>query len=192
MTDIIDRLSGIDPGSALDAIRERRPQARASAQESYRVLLHPDAPGDFALEERHIVAAFVAGLHGDAAIRAHYDALPGIGAKAEALARAVEAGAGSGPYGHYPAGPLSAEDAEGPIFTVPAEVEAAFGGRLARGLEHAHLLVLHPRDADPAALRRLAGAGWSADAIVGLSQLVSFLTFQIRAVTGLRALVASA
>jgi CMD domain protein len=60
--------------------------------------------------------------------------------------------------------------------------------RLAAALEHAHLLIFHPRDASPAALQKLLDAGWSTTDIVTLSQLVSFLSFQIRVVAGLRAL----
>jgi hypothetical protein len=66
---------------------------------------------------------------------------------------------------------------------------------LARGLrpllEHAHLLVFRPRDASPAAMQALLDAGWSTTAIVTLSQLVAFLSFQVRAVAGLRTLGAS-
>jgi uncharacterized protein YciW len=63
--------------------------------------------------------------------------------------------------------------------------------RLAAALQHAHLLTLHPRDARPAELQPLLSAGWSATgAIVTLSQLVSFLAFQIRTVAGLKALAA--
>jgi uncharacterized protein YciW len=51
-----------------------------------------------------------------------------------------------------------------------------------------HLLVLHPRDADPAALQALLDAGWSATGIVTLSQIAAFLSFQIRVVVGLRTL----
>ncbi|WP_018633686.1 CMD domain protein [Neomegalonema perideroedes] len=191
MTDLIDQWAGIAPGSKLDLLRAKRPQARASAQESYRLLLHPDQPGEFSLEDRHAVAAFVAGLHEEPETRAHYEALPGAGARLEAIRAAVAAGAAQGPYGAYPEGPLSAENLDGPEFAVPAEVAAALGAKLSRGLEHAHLLTFHPRDADPAALQRLLDAGWTPDSIVGLSQLVSFLAFQIRAVIGLRALAAA-
>jgi hypothetical protein len=52
-------------------------------------------------------------------------------------------------------------------------------------LRHAHFLVFHPRDAQPQRLRVLEAAGWSADDIVVLSQLVAFLSFQIRVVAGL-------
>jgi len=52
-------------------------------------------------------------------------------------------------------------------------------------------LVFRPRDASPAALQALLDAGWAANDIVTLSQLVAFLSFQIRAVAGLRALAAA-
>ena len=65
------------------------------------------------------------------------------------------------------------------------------GIRLTAALAHAHMLVFHPRDARAAALQELLDAGWSNTGIVTLSQLVAFLTFQIRTVVGLRALAAA-
>ena len=50
------------------------------------------------------------------------------------------------------------------------------------------MLVYHPRDAAPPSLRAMLEAGWSTTDIVTLSQLVSFLAFQIRVVAGLKAL----
>src|SRR2546430_2451626 len=41
--DVIDALVGITPGSPLDAIRARRPEARAHAQATYRALFAPEA-----------------------------------------------------------------------------------------------------------------------------------------------------
>ena len=100
----------------------------------------------------------------------------------------IERGAASGPYGRYPEGPLSVEDKAGPSFRVSPSNREKLGARLAAALEHAHLLVFHPRDASPAALEALLDAGWSTTDIVTLSQLVAFLTFQIRVVAGLRTL----
>jgi uncharacterized protein YciW len=51
-----------------------------------------------------------------------------------------------------------------------------------------HLLVFHPRDAEPVALQALLDAGWSTTDIVTLSQIAAFLSFQIRVVAGLRTL----
>lgn len=192
-SDVIDHLAGIAPGSRLETIRTARPQARASAQESYRLLLHPETPGDVSVEERRIVAAFVAGLHNDAGIRAYYDALLGPAPQRDIL-QAVIADAVDGvkgPYGHYPSGPLSAEDVDGPAFSLSQAQSEVLGQRLSRALEHAHLLVFHPRDTNPQALQKLLDAGWSTTAIVTLSQLVSFLSFQIRAVIGLRVLASA-
>ena len=188
--DVIDALVGITPGSPLDGIRARRPQARAHAQATYRALFEPAAPGRFTVAERLLVGVFVAGLHGEAAVADHLAArLVASGAPAahrEAIAAAVAAAGGRGPYGRYPAGPLSREDAAGPRYRAGAATRGALGPRMAAALEHAHLLVFHPRDAAPTDLQALLDAGWSTTEIVTLSQLVAFLAFQIRVVAGLR------
>jgi CMD domain protein len=84
--------------------------------------------------------------------------------------------------------PLSVEDKAGLIYLVSVEGRQAIGERLAAALEHVHLLVFRPRDANPAAMQALLDAGWSSTGIVTLSQLVAFLSFQVRSVAGLRAL----
>ena len=195
-TDVIDRLAGIKPGSALDAIRDRRPDARAQAQASYRALFAPDIPGEVSAIERFAVATFVTGLHDDAETVAFYAAgLAASGASAElrrAIDAAIAAAKGQGPYGSYPAGPLTREDSIGPTHRITAETRRALGPRLAAAFDHMHLLVFHPRDAAPAALQALLNAGWSTTAIVTLSQIAAFLSFQIRVVVGLRALAGAA
>lgn len=86
---------------------------------------------------------------------------------------------------------LSSEDKPGPALKVTEANRKVLGPRLAAALEHAHMLVFHPRDASPASLKALIDAGWTTADIVTLSQLVAFLSFQIRAVAGLRALDAA-
>lgn len=66
--------------------------------------------------------------------------------------------------------------------------EPAGERHLDAGLAHAELLVLRPSEASPEHLRALEAAGWDADGIVTLSQLISFLTFQLRVAHGLRVL----
>ena len=190
--DVIDRLVGIASGSPLDAVRARRPEARAQAQESYRALFAPSDPGTVTAQERFAVGSFVAGLHGQAAIAGFYVAgLAGHGAS-PALLKAVDAAVAEararGPYGSFPAGPLSREDTPGPTYRVGADTRRGLGPRLAAALEHVHLLVFHPRDAAPPALQALLDAGWSTTDIVTLSQIVAFLSFQIRVVAGLSTL----
>jgi CMD domain protein len=190
--DVIDALAGIASGSPLDAIRARRPEARTHAQASYRALFAPAVPGGVTAQERFAVGAFVAGLHGDAAIAAFYAAGLSAQGAAAPLREAVDAAIGEarapGPYGSFPPGPLSREDSAGPAYGVGGRARGGLGPRLAAAFEHMHLLVLHPRDADPAALQALLDAGWSATDIVTLSQIAAFLSFQIRVVVGLRTL----
>jgi len=190
--DVIDELVGIAPGSPLDVIRGRRPEARTHAQASYRALFAPEVPGGVTIPERFAVGAFVTGLHGEARVAAFYGArLAESGASAalrEAVDAAIADARGTGPYGSYPAGPLSREDRVGPVYRVGANTSRALGPRLTAALEHMHMLVFHPRDADSAALKALLDAGWSTTDIVTLSQIAAVRSFQIRVVTGWRTL----
>ena len=159
--DVIDRLVGIAPGSHLDQIRAQREQARTNAQQSYLSLFAPTPPvfGNFEIADRFAVAALVAGLHGQAEVaRLYADGLAGQDARtgvAEAIAIETQRVTAEGPYGNYPAGPLSAEDAPGASYTVSDAQRSVLGEKLSAGLAHAHLLVFHPRDASPAALQSL-------------------------------------
>jgi CMD domain protein len=190
-SDIIDRLVGIEPGSHLDRIRAGRVQARENTQKSYVALFQPGDFGGFSLRERLAVAAFVAGLHRETASGAFYAGELGSSdpTLAEVIGEEASRGAVQGPYGHYPTGPLSNEDKPGAAWRVTDRQR--LGERLAAGLEHAHMLVFHPRDASQDALAALLKAGWSTTDIVTLSQLVAYLTFQIRVVAGLRELAAA-
>jgi CMD domain protein len=192
MKDAIDALVGIGPGSPLDAIRSRRSEARIHAEATYRALFAPDVPGGISAAERFAVGAFVTGLHGVAETAAFYaKGLAASGASAalgEAVDAAVAEAEAHGPYGTYPAGPLSRETLAGPTYRVSEKIRSALGPRLAGAFEHVHMLVFHPRDAAPAALQALLDAGWSTTDIVTLSQIVAFLSFQIRVVAGLRTL----
>lgn len=190
MTDIIDHLAGIPQGSALDEARRKRAEARVHAQASHDLLLLPAEPGGFTVAERWAVAAFVAGLHNQAETAAYY--AQGLAERAPELAspvaEAAARGQATGPHGAYPAGPLSKENTLAPGFAADA---GSLGARLAAALDHAHMLVFHPRDASAEHLQRLVDAGWRTAEIVTLSQLVAFLSFQIRAVAGFRAMLAA-
>ncbi|WP_428925743.1 CMD domain protein [Marinibacterium sp. SX1] len=188
MIDVIDLLAGLAPDAHM---RAARPVARENAQKSHYALMGAPAAGMMPLSERLAVAAFVAGLHRDGPATGHYTALLEGSEAAElapAVAEATLSGLAEGPYGAYPPGPLSAEDQPGPVFAADA---GALGARLAVAFDYVHMLVFHPRDAARADMERLAAAGWSATDIVTLSQLVSFLCFQIRAAAGLKTLAAT-
>ena len=199
-TDVIDRLLGIPPSAALDAIsivRANRPQAREHAQQSYQALFDPASPASgapslFTVTERFVIATFVALLHGEGSLVDFYTAgLLSTNAPAEllqAVTGEAKAGAGSGPYGRFPVGLLSVEDVPGPVHSVHSARAVVLGERLSAALTHAHLLVLHPRDATVRDVQALLDAGWTTTEIVTLSQLVAFLAFQVRVVVGLRVL----
>lgn len=75
---------------------------------------------------------------------------------------------------------------------------AAAGGapaddaRQQAALAHVQRLATAPVNAGPADLRALEAAGWSADAIVTLAQIVAYTSFQSRLVAGLRLIAGTA
>ncbi|CAN7200063.1 CMD domain protein [Bosea sp. LjRoot237] len=191
--DILDRLAGVSVGSALDVVRHERPETRRNVQASYEALFETGDEAQITVAERYAIAGFVALLHdADGSAANHYlqlleqrpegDSLAGV------LRRQAKRAATAGPYGAYPSGPLSRENLAGPIFRTEPSDRAVLGERLSAALEHAHLLVFHLRDAQASHLALLRQAGWSTAAIVTLSQIVAFLSFQIRAAHGLRVL----
>lgn len=194
--DIIDQILSITPGSRLDGLRRHREVARDNIQKAYVGLFHARDLTEVSQLERLAIASFVAGLHGQLVVAEHYAYLlatteggPGIAAVIDGES---ERGTTEGPYGVYPAGPLSAENKVGLHYTVAADNRQFLGAKLSAALEHAHLLTLRPRDASREVLQALLDAGWSTSAIVTISQLVAYLAFQIRIVEGLSALAASA
>ncbi|GAB3768798.1 CMD domain protein [Microlunatus parietis] len=188
--DIIDLLAGIEPGSPLAILRDARAQAREHAQRSFEALLEPTEPGSFPVGDRYAVAYFTAVLHQDEPAAAFYrdlleDEDPD---RVAVITNVAENARGTGPYGDYREPGLAAESVPGPVWTPDAETSTALGDRLAAALAHTHLLVFRPRESSPAALQGLADAGWDADDVVRLSQLVAFLAFQLRTAAGLRIL----
>lgn len=191
MPDLIDDLVGIAPGDRLDLLRAARPTARQDAQTSYDALI--TAPADLlraSRTERIALGYWVAALSTADALAAHYRALlaetdPTVLAAIDA---ALPDAVTIGPTGSYPPGPLSIEDETGLHWRTPDTLRGRLGPRLAAALEHAHLLTYRPRDASPDRLQELLDAGWSADGVVTVSQLVAFTHFQLRVIAGLRAL----
>ena len=189
--DVIDTLSGIDAGSRLDELRSHRLEAREQAQATYDALFSPVDDSAMSPVERQAVAAFVAALFDVLSAEQYYGRLladvdPAIAA---AVTDAVELGRGAGPYGAFH-GDLASESQPGPELFLTPQLADALGVRLVAALLHAHMLALHPRDSARDRLQPLVDAGWSADGIVTLSQLVSFLAFQVRVIAGLTVLAA--
>ncbi|GAB2736006.1 CMD domain protein [Arthrobacter bambusae] len=206
LVDAVDAILGSQPGSFLDELRRRKPVTRENTQASFLALFHPVDDREASLQERFAVAFFVAELHGQGLAADFYrkplrDALLATddgGAPAAVtggletlLGRAASAGAGTGPYGEYREPGLRGESLSGPRFELPPGLRSELGARLAAALEHAHSLVFRPRESSPEALRKLLDAGWSTSGIVTLSQLVAFLAYQLRVISGLQVLAAA-
>jgi CMD domain protein len=187
--DIVDRIVGVTP--ELDALRRRRPVTRDQLQASFDALFQPVSVEHVSQAERELVAAFATRLAGDTdPVGTFYAdrALAIDPRRAGAVLAEAARSEAAGPFGAYTEAGLQAESTDGERYTPSAAVVAELGDRLAAALAHTHLLVLRPREASGADIQRLLDAGWSADGIVTLSQLVSFLAFQQRVITGLRAL----
>lgn len=195
--DVIDHLAATNTRAAIGQVRAQRSATRAHAQEAYLALFAPapPVPGAVPVADRLAIATFVAAIHGDAETARFYaDQFEAVADRAGRLVvlREAERAATRGPYGRFPAGPLNRESEDGPTFRVNDVARKVIGARLSSALEHAHLLVFHPRDASSAALQALFDAGWSSTDVVILSQVVAFLSFQIRVVAGLRVLADTA
>ncbi len=193
--DLIDSVLAIAPDSHLDRLRRHREVARDNTQKAYIALFEPANTSDVSVLERFAIAAFVTGLHGPHRLADHYArelAKASAGAGTDAvISTEIAGGKTEGPYGAHPKGPLSGEDKDGLIYSVSAGNREVLGAKLSAALEHAHLLVYRPRDASKAALEALQAAGWSTAGIVTISQLVAFLSFQVRIVQGLSVLAAN-
>lgn len=194
-SDLIDQVLSIRPDSHLDQLRRHREVARDNIQKAYEALFTPHDASQVTVLERFAIASFVTGLHGQIVLADHYaQALSGSEggiAIAALINDEIERGTTEGPYGVYPAGPLSAENRVGPLYGVAPANRSHIGNKLSAALEHAHLLVFRPRDASKAALQALVDAGWSTPAVVTISQLVAYLAFQVRIVEGLSTLAAT-
>lgn len=188
-TDIVDQIVGVTP--ELDALRRRRPVTREQLQASFDALFAPVSAEEVSQAERELIAAFATRLAGDTDATGTFYADRALAVDSQraalVLAEATEA-AVTGPFGSYVEAGLQSENTDGERYTPSAEVAGALGERLAAALVHTHLLVFRPREASADDIQRLVDAGWSADGIVTLSQLVSFLAFQQRVITGLTAL----
>ena len=188
-TDVIDQLIGVTEGDALFTLRTQRPDAKKNAQASFDALFASDELGQASQLERLALAYWTIALSQSPTAPFYSDLLAAESPETlAALDAALPGAVTTGPYGDYPAGPLTVENVSGLNWEPDGALIAAVGPRLAAALAHTHLLVYRPRDSSADALQALLDAGWSTTGIVTLSQLVAFLNFQLRVVAGLTAL----
>jgi len=194
-----DRYAGREKsrrGSPLDAVRAPAPPGAPACTGELRLALHagrrPPTPSKL---ERCAIACFVAGLHG----RPEMESLLRIRPSPPPVRRrpcrpAIGGGRGGGP-GRRSLWPLSQRAAQRPrtrpvpsIASPSRRVDApgtpARGGVRAYAYGWCSIRAIQRRPT----CRRLLDAGWSTTGIVVISQLVAFLSYQIRVVAGLRVL----
>ena len=174
-SDLVGAVAGLVPGSPLAEARGSRAVARDQIQAAESALF-TRGTATIPRRDRLIVGAFAAALTDpDGALAVHR-----VGQLADADAalvdRLVDSGAQQG---------LIHESIPGQAWTVPERERAELGAALSAVLEHAHLLLLHPRDARPGSLQTLVDVGWGRSDIVTWSQLISFAAFQARLAAGL-------
>ncbi|WP_291387142.1 MULTISPECIES: peroxidase-related enzyme [Achromobacter] len=160
--DLVDQLVGLTPGSQTFDVRHKRDKVAAATQGSYDALFDPALPG-LSLADRLLVALYATRITPSPLLAAHY------------RARAVEAGAAAADIAVAESGK-------------PAD---AANPQLAAVLEFTRKLIEKPVEGDEAALKTLPAAGVPTPAVVTLSQLIAFLSYQTRLVAGLVAMKAA-
>ncbi len=159
--DAIDAILG-DAGPRVAALRRQKPELADQLQAYYRAVFEPDADSAAALPlaDRGVVAVRVASHTGSRAVADWYAAIAAsAGADAATVARARDV---TDPW---------AEDAP-----------------LAAAIRHADMLTTRPASAQRGDLDTLKEAGFTPAGIMSLSQVVAFVSYQLRLIAGLRAI----
>ncbi|MGH2557482.1 MAG: CMD domain protein [Thermomicrobiales bacterium] len=160
--DVINHLAGIAADSPLGQLRAQRPEVLRHAQGSYETLLEPDDPAGVSRFEREAIALRVAVLTPDPALAEwHRDRLRDLGTSNDEIAA---------------------------VTRVPDVDDAVLPARTAAILRHTDLLTWEPGAAGDAELAALKAHDLQTRDIVTISQLIAFVSFQVRVLAGLRAL----
>jgi len=160
--DVMDQLAGLAPGSKLAALRRERPDVVKHLQGSDDVIFSPADDGGLTRAERAAAALRIAELMRDGALIAHYRAR------------------------------LAALDPSGALAKTVAGGAQITDGRWDAILAHVDLVTRGPGSATRDDIETLTAAGLSSHAIVSLSQLIAYVSFQARVLAGLRMLKGAA
>jgi CMD domain protein len=162
MSDVMDTLAGLTPGSPLAELRRQRPDVVKHLQGADDAIFSPQDDGGLTRAERAAAALRVATLLRDGTLVTHYRARLAALDPSGALARTVEGKA---------------------RITEP---------RWDAVLAHVDLVTRGPGSAERRDIDNLLAAGLSSHAVVSLSQLIAYVNFQSRVLAGLRMLKGAA
>lgn len=160
--DAINSILGIGDDHPIAELRRQKPELAAQLQAYYLALFEPDetSAAAFSLADRALIAVRVASHTGSAAVVDWYAAIATAeGVPAETLSRVQDL----------------QEDWDGE-------------GRLDAGIRRADLITTNPAGAEAHHLQALKEAGFSPVGILSLSQVIAFVSYQLRLIAGLRAL----
>lgn len=156
--DVMARIAGIAPGSAPAAARGLRPDVVRFTQASDDAVFRPASDGGLTRAERAAAALRIARLIEDDVLVAHYEAL------------------------------LRPPDPGGALAASTIGVTPVGSDRWSRILAHVDRLTQMPAASEARHITLLAEAGLSSQAIVALSQLVAYVSYQARVRAGLVAI----
>lgn len=163
-SDLMNHLAGLLPDSPLAGVRALRPDVVRHTQGSYEKLFIPADPTDLTAVERGLVALRIAALDANPTLLAHYrQQLAPLGVSPEQMAVVEQ-----------------------------SDKRVALDPRTTAIMRHVDLITRTPGAATPADLTALQAGGLSVTAIVTLSQLIAFLSFQVRTLTVLTLLAEEA
>lgn len=160
--DTIDAILGVEPGSAIAALREAKPELARQDQAYYLAIFDPTpaSAAELSLRDRALVALRVASHTNSEAVANWY---AGIAANEGASSNEIE----------------RVRDLSN-AWSTPTTLGAA--------LRHADLLTTAPSAATAQDLQNLKDAGLTPAGILSLSQTIAFVSYQLRLIATLRAL----
>ena len=160
-SDTLDRLVGLSPQSQTYATRREREKVVAATQGSEKSLFDPALPGLSEID-RLYVALFACLITPSSELAAEYESrLVNLGANLQTI-HCIQ----------------------------KSDIHKIGNVRLEAMLNFTHTLITKPINADKMALSALPKAGLSTPEVVTLAQLISFVSYQVRLATGLRAMQA--
>lgn len=155
--DVIASIVGIEAGSELAQVVEGRADIMALTQQTHDAALIPADPGGLSHAERAALACRIAKINDDQDFEAHFEALLEKVGTTEITARIAD-----------------------------IWFDGGADGRLQALIRHTDLVAHAPKNATRRDIELLQEAGFSDGDIVRLSELIAFVSYQIRVAAGLR------
>lgn len=155
--DVIASIVGIEAGSELAQVVEGRADIMALTQQTHDAALIPADPGGLSHAERAALACRIAKINDDKDFEAHFEALLEKAGTTEVTARIAD-----------------------------IWFDGGTDGRLKALIRHTDLVAHAPKNATRRDIQLLQEAGFSDGDIVRLSELIAFVSYQIRVAAGLR------